>query len=33
MSNPRTLAPDGTVREWRYSDTPRAILTGCRRWC
>ena len=25
MSNPRTLAPDGTVREWHYSDTPRAI--------
>jgi len=25
MSNPRTLAPDGTVRVWCYSDTPRAI--------
>lgn len=25
MSNPRTLAPDGTVRELRYSPTPRAI--------
>jgi len=25
MSNPRTLAPDGTVRELHYSDVPRAI--------
>ncbi len=25
MSNPRTLAPDGTVREFRYSEVPRAI--------
>lgn len=25
MSNPRTLAPDGTVRELAYSATPRAI--------
>ncbi len=25
MSNPRTMAPDGTVREWHYPETPRAI--------
>jgi wyosine [tRNA(Phe)-imidazoG37] synthetase (radical SAM superfamily) len=25
MSNPRTLAPDGTVRELRYAETPRCI--------
>jgi Radical SAM superfamily/Iron-sulfur cluster-binding domain len=25
MSNPRLLAPDGTVRETRYADVPRAI--------
>ena len=25
MSNPRTLAPDGTVREFHYTDVPRAI--------
>ncbi len=25
MSNPRTIAPDGTVQEFHYTETPRFI--------